>query len=87
MCFRPAEADTKVPVLCRDCGKRINPVQDVYPEKCPFCKCDNPAEGAESAFSPNPPAIQAPAAPPAPKAPAPAPEEPSAPETPSATGE
>lgn len=55
MCFRPAEADTKAPVLCRECGKRINPVQDVYPEKCPFCKCDNPAEGAEPAFSPNPP--------------------------------
>lgn len=82
MCFRPAEADVRVPVKCRECGKRINPVQDVYPEFCPFCKCENPAEGAEPFYASSPvaspttpevaapPAPKAPAAPPAPKGPA-----------------
>lgn len=70
MCFRPAEADVRIPVKCRECGKRINPVQDVYPDFCPFCKCESPAEGAEAFVLPGTASLVAPAVPVPPKGPA-----------------
>lgn len=68
MCFRPAEAGGNGPVLCPECGKRINRVNGELPSKCPFCKCST--EGFEDLEpAPMPGAPAAPAAPAAPKPP------------------
>ncbi len=76
MCFRPSEIAGSL--NCPKCGKRVFAVNDVFPEKCPFCKeslkdavaaLSNPA--AAAAPAPAPAAPKAPGAPVAPKPPAP----------------
>lgn len=73
MCFRPAEMDTGGPVVCANCGKRINRVAGEIPSKCPFCKTpiggDSP-EGGQGAVlgAPAAPPAQAPASPKPPQA-------------------
>lgn len=64
MCFRPAEITTKG--VCPDCGKKINPVANVFPKKCPFCGGEGPfeAQGQEAGA----PVVAAPSAPGAPSA-------------------
>lgn len=77
MCFRPAEAELP-PVICTNCGKKINRVGGALPSKCPFCK--TPTDGMDTAA-----AAAAPAAPAAPGAPS-APKAPGAPKPPIASG-
>ena len=67
MCFRPAEAGGNAPVICGNCGKRINRVAGELPSKCPFCKAST--EGLQDAAAPAVPAPSAPSAPTAPSAP------------------
>lgn len=69
MCFRPAEAGGNGPVLCPNCGKRINRVNGELPSKCPFCKSST--EGFEDLEPAAPAAPSAPKAPTAPTAPKP----------------
>lgn len=69
MCFRPAEMDTGGPVVCANCGKRINRVAGEIPSKCPFCKTPTGGDSQDGAQGATP---GAPAAPTAPGAPAPA---------------
>lgn len=70
MCFRPAEAGGNEPIMCTNCGKKINRVAGELPSKCPFCKTST--EGMEEAAAANAAAAatSAPAAPGAPAAPA-----------------
>lgn len=69
MCFRPAEISSKG--VCPDCGKKINPVANVFPKKCPFCGGEGPFEVQEAGgTAPTVVAPSAPAAPQAPQAPA-----------------
>ena len=76
MCFRPSEIAGSL--NCPGCGRRINAVNDVFPEKCPFCK--EPTADAVAALQ-NPAAAPASGAPAAPSAPA-APKAPGAPPAP-----
>ncbi len=63
MCFRPAEMDTGGPVICAQCGKKINRVAGEIPSKCPFCKAPTAEMIADApdAFPPSPPTAPAPA--------------------------
>lgn len=81
MCFRPSEIAGSL--NCPNCGRRLNAVNDVFPEKCPFCKTEL-ADAVEALKNGGgAPGAAAPAAPGAPKAPAapgaPAPKAPAAP--------
>lgn len=64
MCFRPSEIAGSL--NCPECGKRIFAVNDVFPEKCPFCKMSL-ADAIEALK--NAPAVTSPSAPDAPAAP------------------
>lgn len=80
MCFRPSEIAGAL--SCPSCGKRVFAVNDVFPQRCPFCK-EELADAVEAlksgAGAPAPAAPSVPGAPAAPAAPvAPKPPEPKA---------
>lgn len=81
MCFRPSEIAGSL--NCPNCGRRLNAVNDVFPEKCPFCKTElaDAVEALKRGYSG--PTSASPAAPNAPAAPS-APAAPNAPAAPSA---
>ena len=80
MCFRPAAVgEGPVPIICSNCGKRVNPVAGELPSKCPFCKTEIDPDECEPIYlgmlgtpgAPGAPGVpSAPAAPGVPVAPA-----------------
>ena len=78
MCFRPSEIAGSL--NCPNCGRRLNAVNDVFPEKCPFCKTEL-ADAINALKNGGAPAAATPAVPGAPKAPG-APAAPKAPGAP-----